>query len=125
VRYQLARFNRNNKAEKLWKKQMRDAEVQTVVLNVSPPEGSKQYQDNREDVSSPEAVEENYCLLGLVLTIQEDDAKKLNSRNLANLPSMLKLNSVFYYWFGPTTTGVSLAEAQRLFNKLSSLYKYK
>lgn len=124
VKYKLKQRNPDRIAEDIWRTQMQDAEVQSIVRNVSYPRGGRQYQDNRRQTSSPEQSEETYCLLGIVLTTTEDDTQKfLDYRNLTALPSMLKPRSLFRYWFGPITTGVSLTEAQRLFSKLSRIYK--
>ena len=115
--------NANNTAKVLWEKQMRSAEVQTVVLNVSPPEGSKQYQDKRQQTPSPEVMEESYCLLGLILTVPENQTgEALDFKNLQILPKIFTQDNVFYYWFGPNTAGIPHSEAQRLFTKISSVY---
>ncbi|MEM7556612.1 MAG: hypothetical protein AAF378_21440 [Cyanobacteria bacterium P01_A01_bin.84] len=112
----------DTQAKLIWQKQMRDAEVQTVVLNVSPPEGDRQYEDHRKSKSLP-AAEENYCLLGLVLTVPEyKTVEHINFQQLHRLPEIFTADNVFYYWFGPNTTGVSLTEAQRLFTKIRSAY---
>jgi hypothetical protein len=107
----------------LWERQKKAAKIQDLVINIAPPNQNPIVQDSRPSISEPTPIEDTYCIIGVVLeslTSRKTETRELVAlrESLPILCSWLKLDGDFYYYFGPTTTGVSLSEAQILFMKV-------
>jgi uncharacterized membrane protein len=107
----------------LWERQKTAARIQDLVINIASPNQSPIVQDNRPGISDPTPDDNTYCIIGVVLeslTSRKTETRELLAvrETLPRLCSWLKLDGDFYYYFGPTTTGVSLSEVQTLFAKV-------
>lgn len=97
-----------------WEEEMKDGEFQQLVTDM---------QDLPPQTATETPIEETYCLVGVVLTSEDLSILKREGEYharqlLPRLPQMCHDTSLMYYYFGPNVTGVSLEEAQRLFNQV-------
>jgi hypothetical protein len=107
----------------LWEQQKKATKIQDIAINIAPPNQNPIVQDSRPGISDLAPIDNTYCIIGVVLeslTSRKAETRELAAlrESLPRLCSWLKLNGEFYYYFGPTTTGVSLSEAQTLFAKV-------
>jgi hypothetical protein len=117
------RVRSSKNAYQLWQRQKQAAEIQDLVINVSPSNQTPTAWD--KSPANPESTSEadTYCIVGIILensTPNQTATRELGELRIAlpKLSDWLKSNGDFYYYFGPTTTGVSLSEAQRLLTKV-------
>jgi hypothetical protein len=117
------RFPSSQNGYSLWERQKKLSEIQDLVTNIARPNQNPVVQDNRPISMKPIPVGDTYCIIGVIL--ESSTPKKVEIRELVDLRkalpklcNFLTLSGNFYYYFGPTTTGVSLSEVQTLFEKI-------
>jgi hypothetical protein len=107
----------------LWQQQKHAAEIQDLVTNIAPPYQSPNHWDHRPAETAPIPNETTYCIIGIILEssipeIQDLQIVESVRMTIPQLVDWLKSDGDFYYYFGPTTTGISLEEARRLLTKV-------
>jgi hypothetical protein len=117
------RFPSSQDGYRLWERQKKLSKIQDLVTNISLPNQNPVVQDNRPISIRSIPVGDTYCIIGVIL--EGSIPKKAETRELVSLRkelpklcNLLTSSGNFYYYFGPTTTGVSLSEVQTLFTKV-------